>query len=95
MSSRGISMVWMSAGRAAVARAAGTAKVPAPRVAAGREPGSTSSALRRSMTTQMPASRAASHPAAVMNRVSADLISRPYRVEAPVTVGSPPRSRAL
>jgi len=51
--------------------------------------------LRKSMTTRTPASRAAFHPAAVMNRVSADLISRPYRVEAPVTVGSPPRSRAL
>ena len=54
--------------------------------------GLASSALRRSMTARIPAARAASHPAAVMNRVSADLISRPYRVKAPVTVGSPPRS---
>jgi hypothetical protein len=40
-----------------------------------------------------PTAQAASQPAAVMNRVSADMIKRPYRVTAPVTVGSPPRSR--
>ena len=49
--------------RQAVVLAAGTAKVPAPSVVVGTEPGTTSSSLRKSITVRTPASKADCWPA--------------------------------